>query len=125
MKKMRTVKPARRRRRHHNPLRRALFVLICLIMTAGLFAGYRIFNPQTSVVYAEESLSDLKYKVVRVEEGDSLWSIARENMSPGFHDIREYIREIKDCNQMESDQINAGSYLMVPYYEIAESSAAK
>ncbi|MFR9000800.1 MAG: hypothetical protein ACLVIY_10845 [Anaerobutyricum soehngenii] len=34
----------------------------------------------------------------------------------GFTDIYQYIHEIKKCNNMKSNQINTGCYLMVPYY---------
>lgn len=74
------------------------------------------------VVKAKEPASEIQYKVVEVEEGDSLWSIAKDNMSSepdssGFTDIYQYIHEIKKCNNMRSNQINAGCYLMIPYYE--------
>ena len=74
-----------------------------------------------SIVRAKEPSSDIQYKVVEVQEGDSLWSIARENMEEksndyGFTDIYQYIHEIKKCNNMKSNQINTGCYLMVPYY---------
>ena len=72
---------------------------------------------------AQEPISDIQYKVVEVKDGDSLWSIAKENMSAkedysGFTDIYQYIHEIKKCNNMKSDQVNAGCYLMIPYYDI-------
>ena len=75
-----------------------------------------------SVVEAQEPTTDIQYKVVEIKAGDSLWSIAKENMSDelnhsGFTDIYQYIHEIKKCNNMKSNQINAGCYLMVPYYK--------
>ena len=75
-----------------------------------------------SVVKAQEPTTDIQYKVVEVKTGDSLWSIAKENMSDesnysAFTDIYQYIHEIKKCNNMKSNQINAGCYLMVPYYK--------
>ena len=75
-----------------------------------------------SVVKAQEPTTDIQYKVVEVKTGDSLWSIAKENMSDKsnyseFTDIYQYIHEIKKCNNMKSNQINAGCYLMVPYYK--------
>ena len=74
-----------------------------------------------SVVKAQEP-TDIQYKVVEVKTGDSLWSIAKKNMSDesnysGFTDIYQYIHEIKKCNNMKSNQVNAGCYLMVPYYK--------
>ena len=72
------------------------------------------------VVKAQESANDIQYKVVEIKDGDSLWSIAKENMDntndSGFINIYQYIHEIKRCNNMKSNQINAGCYLMVPYY---------
>lgn len=75
-----------------------------------------------SVVEAQEPTTDIQYKVVEIKAGDSLWSIAKKNMSDelnhsGFTDIYQYIHEIKKCNNMKSNQINAGCYLMVPYYK--------
>ena len=73
------------------------------------------------VVRAQEPATDIQYKVVEVKEGDSLWSIAKENMKAnknhsGFTDIYQYIHEIKKCNNIKSNQINTGCYLMIPYY---------
>ena len=73
-----------------------------------------------SVVEAQEPTTDIQYKVVEIKDGDSLWSIAKENMDntndSGFINIYQYIHEIKRCNNMKSNQVNAGCYLMVPYY---------
>ena len=72
------------------------------------------------VVKAPESAYDIQYKVDEIKDGDSLWSIAKENMDntndSGFINIYQYIHEIKRCNNMKSNQVNAGCYLMVPYY---------
>ena len=75
-----------------------------------------------SVVEAQEPTTDIQYNVVEITAGDSLWSIAKATMSDefnhsGFTDIYQYIHEIKKCNNMKSNQINAGCYLMVPYYK--------
>ena len=55
--------------------------------------------------------------IYAVQPKDSLWSIAKENMNPGFDDIYDYIHEVRRCNQLSTDQITAGNYLMIPYYE--------
>ena len=85
-------------------------------------SAYLFFIFGDSVVEAQEPTTDIRYKVVEIKAGDSLWSIAKENMSDelnhsGFTDIYQYIHEIKKCNNMKSNQINAGCYLMVPYYK--------
>lgn len=99
--------------------KRPLFItgavlFICLNIGCFLYFG-------NSIVKAKEPVSDIQYKVVEIQDGDSLWSIAKENMADetnrsGFADIYQYIREIKKCNNMKSNQINTGCYLMVPYY---------
>ena len=93
----------------------AAFLLIALLVV-GPFSG--LFRPESSEVNANQHLSEIQYKVVQIQQGDSLWTIAKNNMNPGFSDIRQYIREIKSCNQLEDDSITAGKYLMIPYYTV-------
>ena len=91
----------------------AVLIISLLSVCFFLYFGDR-------VVKAQESANDIQYKVVEIKNGDSLWSIAIENMDntndSGFINIYQYIHEIKRCNNMKSNQINAGCYLMVPYY---------
>ena len=109
-----------RRQESARLFKKMIFGVSCLVMTAGIFGTYHMMHSDMVMVYADEHLSDLQYKIVEIKEGDSLWSIAKENMNPGFHDVNEYIEEVKTCNQLSSDKLYAGSYLMVPYYEIIE-----
>lgn len=55
---------------------------------------------------------------VKVEEGDTLWSIAEEHHSEYYNSTWEYVEAIKECNGLSGDMIKAGSYLMVPYTEL-------
>ena len=91
----------------------AVLIISLLSVCFFLYFGDR-------VVKAQESANDIQYKVVEIKNGDSLWSIAKENMDntndSGFINIYQYIHEIKRCNNLKSNQINAGCYLMVPYY---------
>ena len=91
----------------------AVLIISLLSVCFFLYFGDR-------VVKAQESANDIQYKVVEIKNGDSLWYIAKENMDntndSGFINIYQYIHEIKRCNNMKSNQINAGCYLMVPYY---------
>ena len=91
----------------------AVLIISLLSVCFFLYFGDR-------VVKAQESANDIQYKVVEIKDGDSLWSIAKENMDntndSGFINIYQYIHEIKRCNNMKSNQVNAGCYLMVTYY---------
>ena len=91
----------------------AVLIISLLSVCFFLYFGDR-------VVKAPDTANDIQSKVVEIKDGDSLWSIAKENMDntndSGFINIYQYIHEIKRCNNMKSNQVNAGCYLMVPYY---------
>lgn len=53
------------------------------------------------------------YEAVTVRAGDSLWSIARERV-PEHKDIRAYIYEMKEINQLESSMLYEGMLLLLP-----------
>lgn len=91
-------------------------VLLLLLLVSGPLSMF--FFGNSAMAQAGQNLSEIQYKVVEIHKGDSLWSIARENMGPGYSDIYEYIRDIRSCNQLETDYITSGNYLMIPYYEI-------
>lgn len=54
---------------------------------------------------------------IKIEAGDSLWSIAERYITPEYSDIKEFIKEIKQCNGINSDIIYENNYLIVPYYD--------
>lgn len=57
------------------------------------------------------------YKSIQIERGDTLWSIAKENMDQAFYaNINDYISEIKQMNALSSNNIQSGNYLIIPYY---------
>ena len=89
--------------------------VILLLLTMSLILS--TFKGSAADVRAGIPLSEVQYKVVEIKYGDTLWSIARNNMNPGYTNIKDYISDIKDCNQMSSDNLTTGGYLMIPYYE--------
>ena len=57
--------------------------------------------------------TDIHYKSIRIQSGDTLWDIARDNMTDEYDSIDEYINAIKDINGLESDFIQSGQYLII------------
>jgi len=53
---------------------------------------------------------------VKVEENDTLWSIAQEYYSYEYEDVSAYVNEIKKANNLKCDTILEGNYIIVPYY---------
>jgi len=98
------------------PLHPAIQLIgIVAIIALLSFGIYRLDSSHTA-----EAKSDcgweLSFKSVPVTAQDTLWSIAKENYTENCGSIKEYIREIKRCNFLTSDCINAGSSLLVPIY---------
>lgn len=92
--------------------------IIILIVLFGIFPGK--IPADSFIVEANQQYGDLKYKVIEIQKGDSLWSIAQANASGEFSDIAVYVQEIKRCNQLNSNQIISGNYLMIPYYDCGQ-----
>lgn len=63
------------------------------------------------------------YKSIEITNGDTLWSIANDHFDSAYYkNTREYVSEIKKVNNLASDEIVAGSYIIIPYYS-AESDS--
>lgn len=105
---------ARRRRARIKKL--AAFILTLVIMTViGLLIGIRL---TTISANADTKTPRQKYyKEYQIEDGDSLWSIAEDEMGAGWSDVREYIYEVEVLNGIDGDHLTAGNYLQLPYYE--------
>ena len=56
------------------------------------------------------------YKSVLIESGDTLWSIAAKYKAAGMN-TSSLVEEIKRMNGLSNDQIIAGNYLIIPYYQ--------
>ena len=54
-----------------------------------------------------------EHKQLQVLEGDTLWEIAREHLSPG-EDIREVIYDIKKLNKLDTGLIYPGDIIKIP-----------
>ncbi len=54
-----------------------------------------------------------EYVEFAVQPGDTLWQIAR-NHSPANMDIREYIYQIQEINNVKNSVIHPGDVLLLP-----------
>ena len=91
-----------------------LAIAIILVVALGILLGSSM-NAIASAK-ADPAAYNKYYKTVRVEYGDTLWTIADEYVE-GFNLSKsDYIKEVCQINSISEDNIHAGDYIVVPYY---------
>lgn len=60
------------------------------------------------------------YTSIKIEEGDTLWSIEKRYNIGKISKSKEYIQDLKNINGLKSDTIHSGQYLIVAYYSDIE-----
>jgi len=93
------------RRRYRLKNKKRFAFIISLIVLAVTFAGF-ITSAGASSPQPDE------HKVIRVEKGDTLWEIASTHSDN--IDIRKYIYNIKQLNNLTGDTIYEGQVLLLP-----------
>ncbi len=56
------------------------------------------------------------YTSVRVQDGDTVWSIADRYIDGASVDKRDYVDEVCKLNNLTDGQIHSGDYIVVSYY---------
>ena len=86
---------------------RSIIVIIGIVFLIGLFLGNKSF-----------SYGDTQYKSVYVENGDTLWSIAKYEQENNEYykekDIRDIIENIKYVNNLTSSTLENNQELNIP-----------
>lgn len=100
-----------RRRRIVQRNRRIVAACTLALMALNVSILFHNFSVQ-----AERPAAGYKYYTdVRVERGDSLWSIAEQYITEEYKSMDSYIREIKKINHLGND-LQCGQIIVVPYY---------
>lgn len=113
----------RQRRQRSTKRCREVFLkkLALSVLTLVLVIGFSI-TLGGNFVKAEsnsnsESVQHKYYKSIVIESGDTLWEIAAENKGSHYDSIYDYIDELMSINSLDTDEIHAGQYLTIPYYD--------
>lgn len=94
--------------------RRVIMVMLFLIILIFAVFSIRLFT------YAKDSSEEYKkqYRSVTIFCGDTVESIAAQNMGCGYSSENSLIREICSINNISSgSDLTAGNHLIIPYYE--------
>lgn len=92
-------------------LKASTIVVLAVALTLFFVLATSIFSARHAA-YAE-SVSNVTYETVRVQSGDSLWSLAQEHPIEGLS-TQETSDMIRNVNHLEHGSLDAGVHLKVP-----------
>lgn len=92
---------------------RNLIISVTVILSIVVLLG----SQKNNYVNEAEAHADIEkcYTSIEIMPGDTLWGIA-ERYSESYCSINDYISEVKSANNLTSDDITAGGYLVIPVY---------
>lgn len=94
-----------------------LLTLLFIMIVSGTFGANLM---RVMAVEEEHTHYNKYYTSIRLEEGDSLWTIAERYDVNSGKSREEYVRELRRMNSLTDDTIHAGNYLTVSYYQAGE-----
>jgi hypothetical protein len=93
---------------HFRQIQIAVVIAVILITGICLTGFSRAKNNQNT--------HEKYFTNITIQSGDTLWTIAQENMTEEYDSIDDYIAEVKDMNHLYSDSITEGHHLVLPHY---------
>jgi len=85
------------------------YVLTAIILAVML----TVFNGMQSTGQTD-GIHEFGYKTYVVSSGETLWSIAEENLSEDFPTCSSYIEEVMRVNSMQTAAIYPGDLIAIP-----------
>lgn len=102
--------------------RRQFLIILAAFITAVVLFLTGSSRMRSGQVQASSS-QEICYTSVYVDTGDTLWEIADTYMVDSvYEDKNDYIDEIKEINHITEQDLQAGSYIIVPCTVTAEQS---
>lgn len=92
-------------------LKVSTIVAVAVALTLFFVLATSVFSARHAA-YAE-SVSNVTYETIRVQPGDSLWSLAEEYPIEGLS-TQEISDMIRNVNHLEHGSLASGAYLKVP-----------
>jgi cell division protein YceG involved in septum cleavage len=106
-----------RRNRCRRQRERKRHILLSLL-SATVILGLTLLG-NSFRISAQDSSAEVSYKYftsVRIEQGDTLWTLADTYADENFKSRKDFINEVIRTNHLMDDSLKAGDYLIVPYY---------
>ena len=94
-------------------------VLLGIILILVLSGSYHAITSNATTEVAP--VMKKCYTSIVIKPGETLTSLAQEYSGEHYESVTDYIREVMWINHLESSQIIAGEYIILPYYsEVGE-----
>ena len=106
-----TYKTRTLRHRQINRHYRQLVLFLCGVITVLIVL---LCTSKNSVAQADEMVI-ATYQSQVIQPGDTLWTLAEEYRLPDMT-TEEYMIEIRRINQLNSNELVSGEYLILPIY---------
>ena len=106
-----------RRNRCRRQRERKRHILLSLL-SATVILGLTLLG-NSFRISAQDSSAEVSYKYftsIRIEQGDTLWTLADTYADENFKSRKDFINEVIRTNHLMDDSLKAGDYLIVPYY---------
>ena len=103
-----------RKKRKSRVLRRLSFTIITAIFVTII--ALSVFS-LSAKAKSTQGADDYKYYTSHmIMPGESLWSIAQENIDyVHYESVQNYIEEINFINGMTNSELHIGDYILIPY----------
>ena len=104
-----------RKKRKSRVLRRLSFTIITAIFVTII--ALSVFS-LSAKAKSTQGADDYKYYTSHmIMPGESLWSIAQENIDyVNYESVQNYIEEINFINGMTNSELHIGDYILIPYF---------
>ena len=88
---------------------RMLFVVLAAFLLGACLTGF-------IEAKADKEHHQKYFTNITIMEGDTLWSIARENCTEEYDNLEDYITEVREINHLCGDSITEGRHIVIPHY---------
>ena len=96
-------------------MRKLVITCITLVLLISVLLGHAMF---TSMAGEDKEMRATPYfKSVQIQDGDSLWKLANYYKEGSSMSTHEYVAQLNQMNSPKKDDIHAGQYLTVVYFE--------
>jgi LysM repeat protein len=94
-----------------------LLMILFIVIHKGSASSYVNASSSDGIYKLQETQREKVITSIKIQKGDSLWTIAKQYYSDEYKDLPAFIHEIKKTNGLTGDSIHYGNYLVVPHYQ--------